>query len=126
MGGGTSKPYTENHRNTLALQDAKKFDTQGYHYYEQGNLSQAMEQYQKGLDIKEVVAPDSLDLVSSYEWIGRIYQDQSKFSEALEYHHKALNIRERKAPNSLDLANSYQEMGKIYYDQNKLSEALEY
>jgi tetratricopeptide (TPR) repeat protein len=59
------------------------------------------------LEIRERLAPGSLDVAASYNNIGLVYQSQGKLTEALGCYQKALEIRERLAPGSLDVAASY-------------------
>src|SRR5207247_2277317 len=96
------------------LRDAKELFNTGTAFYKENKFSEALERYQRALEIQELLAPESLDVAASYNNIGSVYQDQGKPPEALELYQRSLAIRERLAPESLDVAASYNNIGLVY------------
>jgi tetratricopeptide (TPR) repeat protein len=70
-------------------------------------LDGALEQHQRALVIKEVTAPNSLALATSYNNIGEVLQKKGYLDGALEQHQRALAIHEVKAPKSWAPAATY-------------------
>jgi ankyrin repeat protein/Tfp pilus assembly protein PilF len=110
--------------NQNTLDDANFLNQQGKLHYQQGKLVEALYCYQKSLNIREKLAPDSLLLAASYNNIGAIYGAQGKLKEALPWLKKSLDIKERLESNSL--ADSYNNIGNIYNLKGEIIEALKY
>ena len=62
-------------------------------YDSQGKYEEALEYYQKDLDITvRLVGGDHPDVANSYLVIGNVYNSQGQYERALENHQKALEI----------------------------------
>jgi tetratricopeptide (TPR) repeat protein len=107
---------------------AKLYHALGLINHTQGNNQEAIEYYEKSIEINEkILPPTHLSLANSYSDIGEVYNNMSKHSQALSYHEKALDIREKTLPaNHPDLATSYSNIGEVYNNMTKYSEALSY
>lgn len=102
------------------LEDASRLYNEGNSFYEERKYSEALKQYKKSFEIYKRLAPNSLDLASSYDSIGNVYQAQGEevdndeqLEEALEMYEKSLAIREVQAPGSLAVAESYHKIGVL-------------
>lgn len=80
---------------------------------------------EKSLRIREkVLAPDNLDLLSSYQTLGNLASAQGRYDEALEYFAKTEKIRAgMEAVQSLGLIHMM--TGRVYFQRGEYSEALE-
>ena len=96
----------------------------GYYYKHQGDIPQAIENYQKSLKIREDIG-DSEGISITLNNIGVIYKNQGNIPKALEFHQKSLKIQEE-IGDKKGLALSLNNMGFIYNDQGDNSKALEY
>jgi tetratricopeptide (TPR) repeat protein len=78
------------------LDVAASYNGLGNVYDSLGQYEEALEYYQKSLDIKiRVVGGDQLDVAASYNNVAIIYEAQGKREEALAMHAKSLDIRTR-------------------------------
>lgn len=66
------------------LEDSKRFFQAGEVFYNEGKLPEALEQYQKSLEIRKRVVPNSLYVAYAYNNVGKVLADQGKFQQALE------------------------------------------
>jgi tetratricopeptide (TPR) repeat protein len=96
----------------------------GYNYYNQGHIPEALEYYNKSLNIKDLIG-DKNGMAQSYNNIAAIYNNQGDIPKALEYHNKSLNIKEL-IGDQKGMANSFNNLGSIYYNHGDISKALEY
>jgi tetratricopeptide (TPR) repeat protein len=96
----------------------------------QGNLEGALVEYQKSLEIRKRVAPDSLDVAASYHNIGEVLKSQGDLEGALEYFGKADSILKSSQLNLVSLHPSklfcLYSMGETYLALNLPNRALEY
>ena len=106
------------------LEDAERFDSAGNALKSQGKLTEALEQYQRSLAIRERLDPGSLSVAMSYYNIGKVYQHQGKLPERFEEYQKGVVIRESLFPGSMGEAECNARIGEIKKIQYKLSEAL--
>ena len=100
----------------------------GYALYGQAFYQEALEYYEKALEIREkVLGKEHPDTAATYNNIAGVYQDQGNYGEALEYYRKALEIKEkvlgREHPYT---AATYNNIALVYQDQGNYDEALEY
>jgi tetratricopeptide (TPR) repeat protein len=84
-----------------------------------------LEQYQRALTIREVEAPNSLDVAGSYNNFGLVLKDKGYLDGALEQYQRALAIKDVKAPNSLDVAASSNNIGMFLRNKGDLDGTLE-
>jgi tetratricopeptide (TPR) repeat protein len=73
----------------------------------QGDLPAALASFQKGLEIRKRLVPDSLAVAALYNNIGSVLKSQGNLKGALVEYQKALEIRKRLVPDSLAVATSY-------------------
>ncbi len=110
--------------NSLLKTLAGALNNIGFIYKQQGGIPQALEYYQKSLEIKKEIN-NNKGIANSLNNIGRIYEQQGDIPKALEYYHKSLKIREE-IGNKAGIAESLNNIGFIYKQQGDIPEALEY
>jgi rhomboid domain-containing protein 1 len=81
-------------------------------------------EYQKALEIRKRLAPDSLTVATSYNNIGLVLYSQGDLEGALVEYQKALEVQKRLAPDSLTVATSYNNIGAVLRSQGNLEGAL--
>jgi tetratricopeptide (TPR) repeat protein len=83
--------------------------------YNQGENKEAIEFYEKTLEInKKTLPPNHSSLAISYNNIGAVYQNMGEYSKALSYYEKSLEIRQQSfPPNHPDLAGAYNNIGAV-------------
>jgi tetratricopeptide (TPR) repeat protein len=110
-----NEPSTINHEqltmNNQQLQQEQENFNLALSYYQQGNLTQAIEYYHKTLAIN----PNCAD---AYNNMGVALQTQGKLTEAITAYQKALDLN----PNYIDV---YNNLGILYKQQQKFEEALQ-
>ncbi|CAF3884087.1 unnamed protein product [Rotaria sordida] len=91
-----------------------------------GQYNEAIEFYQKSLDIKEkTLPPNHLHLASSYNNIGMVYYNMGEYSKALSSYERSLEIcKIALPPNHPHIATSYNNIGMVYYNMGEYSKAL--
>jgi Tfp pilus assembly protein PilF len=94
----------------------------------QGKYAEAIEFYEKALEIEQKTLPGKHpDLASSYNNIGNVYKNMGEYSKTLTYYEKALEIFQKTLPpNHPDLATSYNNTGGVYDNMGEFSKALSY
>ena len=100
----------------------------GYIKDNQGRYTEALEYYEKDLEImKKTLPANHPNLATSYNNIGLVYKSMGEYSKALEYCEKSLEIRKKALPaNHPGLATSYSNFGSLYNRMGEYSKALEY
>ena len=83
----------------------------------------ALGYYQRSLEIRERLAPDSLGVAAGLSSIGVVYRDRGDLDAALNCHQRSLDIRERLAPESSHCAYSYACLGRVVEANGDLPEA---
>ena len=64
--------------------------------HKQGLLDEAIEHYQRALEIKvKLSGPDSDSVAKTYNNIGMLYEKQQHVEQALRCYHKSINIKIR-------------------------------
>jgi len=94
----------------------------------QGNYNEAVEYYEKSLEISKKSLPaNHSSLAILYNNIGLVYKSMGEYSKALEYYEKDLEISKKSLPeNHPDLATSYNNIGLVYKSMGEYSKALQY
>ncbi len=111
----------DNLRRRLAIDDAAgrsiweawSMNALGNLAWRHGDVDGAEAWMRKALEIREVKAPDSLDLAASYNNLGAAAWARKDLPAAEQWYRKALAIRERKAPGTTDVAACYTNLGVI-------------
>ncbi|CAM4815286.1 unnamed protein product [Rotaria magnacalcarata] len=100
----------------------------GYLKDDQGEYKDAVEFYEKSLEIYRKTLPeDDASLAPTYTNIGGVYNNMGEYSKALEYYEKDLEITKKALPPTHpDLATSYNNIGITYYGMGDYSKALSY
>jgi len=96
--------------------------------YGQAKYEQAIQYYQKSLEMqKQIPLTDHSLLAASFHNIGTVYMKTNEHSKALEYYKKALEILSRSVPvDHKSLASTYHNIGNVYNDTSDYSQALQY
>jgi tetratricopeptide (TPR) repeat protein len=107
---------------------AHLFHQRGWIKNNQGKHAEAIEFYEKALEIEQKTLPaNHPDLAESYNDIGLVYKNMGEYSKAYSYLEKALEIRQKTLPaNHPDLAISYNNIGAVYKNMGEYSKALSY
>lgn len=111
-------------KKSFLLTKANALNNIGYVYKQQGNLTKALEWYNKSLKIREQIG-DNHGIANSINNIARIYNIQGDNQKAMEYYNKSLKIQNEHGDiqgASISLNN----IGFIYYNQGDINKALEY
>ncbi len=95
----------------------------GYLSQLQGNISEALEAYQKSLLIYEEINNKS-GIAFSLNNIAAIYERQGDITKALDYYHKSLKIREELNEKN-EIAASLNNIAVVYYSQADYPHAIE-
>jgi tetratricopeptide (TPR) repeat protein len=111
------------------IDESKKaylFHQLGWIKDDQGKYIEAIEFYEKALQIEQKTLPaDHPHLASSYNNIGLVYKNIGEYSKALSYYEKDLEISQKiLPPNHHNLAASYHNIGQVYYSVGDYSKAL--
>ncbi|CAF3945808.1 unnamed protein product [Rotaria sp. Silwood1] len=93
-----------------------------------GNYSEALQYFEKALEIRETVLPLSHpDLAQIYAWMGATYSNTGYYAKALEFHKKAYKIYRETLPlNHPDMSISYSSIGGVYNSMGDYTKALEF
>ena len=104
------------------------FNQLGYINTDQGELSKALEYYEKSLEIKKkVYSENHPSLVELYNNIGLVYDRMGEYLKVLDYFEKSLEIQKKTLPlNHPDLGTSYNNIGFVYNSMREHSKALKY
>ncbi|MCB9283132.1 MAG: tetratricopeptide repeat protein [Lewinellaceae bacterium] len=93
----------------------------------QFRYGEAIECYERIIEIYEANKFDELESAIFYNSLGDLYFYASKFWKAYKYYQKTLDIREKALdPNHPDLAKSYCNLGNVYFYAGGYSKALEF
>ncbi|CAF1260068.1 unnamed protein product [Adineta steineri] len=98
----------------------------GIIHWKQGDYDQAIEYYEKVLEIREKTLPlNHPSLVTSYNDIGNVYTYVGAYSKALSVYEKALEINEKTLPsNHPDSASSYNNIGRMHNSMGEYAKAV--
>jgi tetratricopeptide (TPR) repeat protein len=107
---------------------ANLYNFMGYGFDELANYEEALNYYQKALEIREkALGKKHPDTATNYNNIGAIYSNQGDYDKALEYYQTALDIHEKALGKEYpDTATNYNNIGAIYSNQGDSAKALEY
>lgn len=92
----------------------------------QGYMQAAQEYYHQALAIRERLAPNSLDVAASLDYLGIHAIVRGDLQGAQDYITRALTIQEHLAPNSLDVAFSINHLGTVAASGGDIKAAKEY
>ncbi|CAF4225941.1 unnamed protein product [Rotaria sordida] len=117
----------------MLLNEASNENDESYCYHclgmiknDLGQYDEAIEFYQKSLDIEEkTLPPNDPDLASSYNNIGLVHYNMGEYSKALSSYERSLEIKKiALPPNHPDFAQSYNNIGNVYINMGEYSKAL--
>ncbi|MES2140032.1 MAG: tetratricopeptide repeat protein [Bacteroidota bacterium] len=111
-------------KQSFLITKANALNNIGYVYKQQGDITKALEWYNKSLKIREEIG-NKYGIANSINNIGRIYNIQGNNRKAIEYYKKSLKIQNDigdKQGASISLNN----IGLMYLNQGDIPEALEY
>ncbi len=108
----------------LREQMTTALNTQGISYAVRGNYPQALEYYQKSLEL-DIALDNKKGIAGSLNNIGLVYRNQGNNDKALRYFEKSLLLYEE-LDHKNRIALMMNNIGIIYYDQRNFSKALEY
>lgn len=96
-------------------------------YFELNDLKPCLEFNEKGLQIREIIlAPDDLDLLSSYHNLGNLASAQGRYDDALEYFAKTENVPVQAGPEAVEsLGLTHMMTGRVFFLRKQYTEALE-
>jgi CHAT domain-containing protein len=89
----------------------------------QGDLRNAEERYRQGLDIRQRLAPLSMEVAESLTYLGVLADEFGGPSQAEAYFRQALTIDREKAPSSITIAFSFNNLGILLSQYGDLTEA---
>ena len=100
----------------------------GNHLKREGHYDQALEYYQKTLDITiEKFGKENSNTATLHSNIAGIYSDKGNYEQALELYEKALSIRLKILdPTHPDIAESYNTLGITHWQKGHHDQALDY
>ncbi|CAF1262488.1 unnamed protein product [Adineta steineri] len=100
----------------------------GYIKNRQGDNEQAIDYYEKALEIKTKTLPaNHPSLAASYNNIGVVYDSMGEYLKALSFYEKALGIEEKTLPtNHPLLAICHGSIGGVYRNMGEYSKALSF
>ena len=107
---------------------ATNYNNIGVLYYRQKEYAKALENYEKALEIRQTIFPESHpDIANSYFNLGNLFFAQDSLAKAMAYHQKALKMIEISlGPNHPDVATPCLFIGRNYNKQGDPVNALEY
>ncbi len=91
-----------------------------------GNLAKAEEYHRQALEIRQKLAPGSLDVAHSFNGLGIDARRRGDLVNAEQYHRQALEIRQKLAPGSLAVAASFNNLSSVARQRGNLDNAEEY
>lgn len=92
----------------------------------QNQSTQAIQFYEKSIEIYEKYSPNDSSLPKSYGNIGNVYFNMKQYVKALSYYEKALTIKQKSLPSEhLDLAYTYNSIGNVHTKMGNYDKALE-
>tara|TARA_B100000809_G_scaffold132656_1_gene130442 strand:+ start:2820 stop:4985 length:2166 start_codon:yes stop_codon:yes gene_type:complete len=108
----------------LSIHLASALNNIGYYNSTKGNISLALNYYQRSLSLQEKLN-DNEGAATSLNNIGVIFKKQGDIPNALEYYHKSLKIYTR-ISNKVGQGQTLNNIGNIYQEQDEQDFALEY
>ncbi len=102
---------------------AKVISNIGYIYFNEGEYTKALLNYEKSIEIEKGINQFNRDI--TYNNIGEVYEKRKKYERALDYYHKGLEIaKENKHVRNIGLI--YNSIGGVYNQQGNFDKALVY
>jgi len=124
----TQKKLNENPNQNIAhkysIKLAAAINNIGYYHSTKGNISEALDYYEKGLKLQQKLG-EKKGVATSLNNIGTIYKKQGDIPNALEYYHKSLKIY-KEIDHTKGLGQALNNIGTIYQEQEDPNLALEY
>lgn len=102
---------------------AESLNNIGNIYFNQGDITKALDYWVKSLKIQEGIA-DKQGIATTLNNIGAIYKRQGNIPKVLEYYHKSLKLLEE-IGDKQGIAESLNNIGVVYNNQGDITKALE-
>jgi tetratricopeptide (TPR) repeat protein len=112
------------HKYSLKMQEAHAFNNIGYIQKNEGNISDALEYYNRSLKLFTELN-DKTGTATAYNNLASLYNNLANVSKALDLYHRSLKIREELADKK-GVANTLNNIGFIYDEQKNYEKTLEY
>jgi CHAT domain-containing protein/tetratricopeptide (TPR) repeat protein len=93
---------------------------------DQGKLSSAADYYQRALDIREKLAPESLHVSDSLVDLAKLTRAQRNRTLAMEYDRRALELGRKSCANSWCVPGILNDLGELAYEQGDLAGSESY
>ena len=85
--------------------------------HQRSDLDRAAEYHEASLQIRQELAPGSLDVAASLNNLGDLARQRDDLVRAAEYHEASLQIAQELAPGSLAMVRSLHNLGTLAHDQ---------
>lgn len=103
----------------------RTLNNMGVAYKNLRDFSNAIECYEKKLDILEQYPENVLEKISAIGNLGIVYKEKGEYETALEYHNKRLRLA-RKEKNYSFICRAYGDIGITYFNMKKTKKAIEF
>lgn len=114
--------FAENKGMKKTMADA--LHSQGTSFLVRGNLLEALDYFQKSLEIKKVIS-DKAGMAKTLNNMGLIHTNLDNYPKAIEYYRGSLRIKQELADSS-GIAGAYNNIGNVYLKQSNYYEALSF
>jgi CHAT domain-containing protein/Tfp pilus assembly protein PilF len=94
--------------------------------WRRNDLPRAEQLLHNALDIRNKLAPNSIDLAWTFNNLGLVAADRGDIDAAKEFYEQALAIQQRLVPDSADVASSFNNLGSIAGEHGDVVQADEY
>lgn len=114
--------FAENNGMKKTMADA--LHTQGTSFLVRGNLSEALDYFQKSLKIRKAIS-DNTGMAKTLNNLGLIHSNLDNYPKAIEYYQKSLEIKQDLDDTS-GIAGGMTNIGNVYLKQSNYYKALSY
>ena len=106
--------------------EAQSLDRLGRVAFNRGDPAQAQDFYMRALEIRERLAPHSLEVAQSLSSLGNVAGVCGDLAQAQDFFIRALEIKERLTPSSLYVATSLLQLGNVAFYRGDLTKAQDF
>jgi tetratricopeptide (TPR) repeat protein len=124
--GITSAPEAAQERllSEKVLEEAARWNEEGVKYFSAGRQDEAVEAFEKSLDIMKNRGEETPDLAAVYNNLGTILRERGLLEQSLGYFKNSQRILMEYDPRSREVAATLNNIGTIYDAQGKTDEAI--